>query len=441
MRHIAAILALTSICTLAIAAPSHAVAQDGEIGITAVDATIQALQAHDIPALVAAAGFIERPCVRGGSPSAPYCPPDSPSGELVGSVVFTSCGTWNFWGPGESSIGYLFPSVLQGSASGSVFAVLRGSLTPEPAQDYIVALTPGSPASPTEDGSLWQIRVDGSIVAVADQCAPVGIVQSIERYFPHPAYEVNPDYNCDPPPGASVRAVVTVEGVYGDVNPHFWGHGTTPEGQQLTERFVVSERHAVWRGDLTDSYLLQVGMVVDVEGVRLPNCLIKAATATVSLGGVPAAPTGVSVNFVTREVTWVDNANSEQGFRADYRIAQGPEGSFIVPPNTTKFIVPGEGPLGGCGHTMIDVVAFNSAGDSAPGSYGIVADCFILDTPTARSDTNSIRLPNTGSGSPPGAADRSVWPALAALALAFGSAAMLALSLYGRGRRRGSDHA
>jgi len=429
MRYIAAILALT--LTLVFAAPLRARAQDGETGITAVDATIQALQAHDMPALVAAAGFIDRPCVRGGSASAPYCPPDSPAGELVGSLVFASCGRLAFWGPGESSIGYLFPSVLKGSASGSVFAVLRGSLTPEPVQDYIVALTPGSPASPTEDGSLWQIRPNGSIVAVADQCAPVGIVQSIERYFPQPAYEVRPVYNCDPPPGKPVRAVVTVEGVYGDVNPHFWGHGTTPEGTPLTERFVVSVRNTTWHGDATDFISVHVGMQVDVEGVRLPNCLIDGVSATVSLGGPPTAPTGVRINFATREVTWVDNSNSEQGFRVDYRIAQGAEGAFTVPPNTTHFAVPGEGPLGGCGFTMIDVIAFNSAGESQPARYGVIADCMSLETPAAQNDTGSIRLPNTGTGSAP---DSTAWPAFATLALMFGSAATLALGFSARRR-------
>jgi hypothetical protein len=329
-----------------------------------------------------------------------------------------SCGTPYFW---STSADDLFTTALAGAASSSVFGVLRGSITPEDVQDYIVAVTPGEVASPTEDGSLWQLRADGSIVAIADQCAPAGIVQSIERYFASPVYESGPILNCAPAPGNPVHVVVTVEGVYGDVNPHFWGHGTTPTGEPLTERLVVSVLGTQWEGAITDFYEARLGMNVEVAGTRLPNCLIRATTASVSQGTPLGAPSDVRVDFVTGTITWRDNSIGEEGFSITYELAQGPKGSMIVPPDTTSFIVAGVGPRTGCGYTKIEIVAFNSAGESHSGGYGVVADCFQLEPATTPS-TSVIALPETGTGSSP----TPRWPAFAALsAVIMLSAAML----------------
>ncbi len=172
---------------------------------------------------------------------------------------------------------------------------------------------------------------------------------------------------------------------------------------------------------------------------------LQVATATPTLAPsptptplqLPAAPSrlGLNIGVTPLTVVWDDNSDNEDGFRLRKHVGPGGAPQIIetLPANTTTTSVP-QAPDDfsfeeACRGVQFTVVAFNSAGESAPsnffGPFPLV-DCFLGPPPTS---TAQLPPSGTGGGDGPSGGGGAAFVAAAlaaALGLALGGAAVVA---------------
>jgi hypothetical protein len=165
-----------------------------------------------------------------------------------------------------------------------------------------------------------------------------------------------------------------------------------------------------------------------------PTPTTTPATATPSLQ-IPDAPSDFDFSVpgsTTGGLTWIDNSDSEDGFRLRKTVgfalvppeAIGPTVFAEVPANTTEAAFPELSDEEFCAGVEISIVAFNGAGESAPaeGPNIQATDCigFTPLSPTATAQA-TVTGPTTGTG-----ADSGGGPPTGVLALAASAVALIA---------------
>ncbi|MDZ4278857.1 MAG: hypothetical protein U1B78_06940 [Dehalococcoidia bacterium] len=148
--------------------------------------------------------------------------------------------------------------------------------------------------------------------------------------------------------------------------------------------------------------------------------VVLGIAADCSLQSPPAAPS--NANLVGGVLSWVDNSDTEDGFRITVRIG-GETLEYQVGPDVTSFVIPPEAQLQCPDRATVtyDVSAFNGFGASESVGIGISAICpetFLLATPTIVPRA----LPPAGNGAESGTTGRPplLWLALAAVTVVAG---------------------
>jgi hypothetical protein len=178
-----------------------------------------------------------------------------------------------------------------------------------------------------------------------------------------------------------------------------------------------------------------------VATAQEPTPLATVGPPPTPPAGAPAAPSDLFAAFGT-QLSWTDNSDNEDGFRITRRVFGGsvPDrtDTYEVGANVTSFALPADAPrlCGDEGYTAFDlrIVAFNTAGESAAETYGLLAECELAPTSPVPSPTAETSLPRTGLRG-----ETTSWrsPYLQTMIASFLAATVvLGLALRAGGRRR-----
>lgn len=178
----------------------------------------------------------------------------------------------------EDEVRQAFGLALQRQPSAAVYAILRENADDRPWDSYWVAITEDRPAQATADVDFWNIRDDGRIVHLQNECGPVGAAQQVAYRFPSPDFVMGPFNQCSPSAGETANFMVTVEGLSpGSIEPQFWGPARSTIGTDTGERAIVTVMSdTVWTGDIDRLEDVRVGMELQAVGIRQEDCTIKA---------------------------------------------------------------------------------------------------------------------------------------------------------------------
>ncbi len=427
----ASVIALLAMSMLTTARPSQAAV--ASTGNAAVDATIGDLTSHRIEELLARIDYKARPCSRDPLAVRPLCAGAAPDGSLVASLLVRGCDGRTYFDTDVDSVRYRIAQSFDGSAAGSVFAVVRGSISGDSANDFVAFLNNTDVASPTENAGAWQITTTGRTVAIESYdpyCAPPGAVQMMNRYFGQPTFIIAPLFDCPPDAGLPVTLSVRIAGLYGDTTPQLWGPATVDDTGR-NERAIVHLEDAIWTGRVRSAVDARVGDDVRVKGIRRDDCTVTGNEVITSVApnlAVPAAPSSLRLTGEAEGLAWTDNSTDESGFRitALDRIAFGTQ-TFDVVPNATSFQLPPSARAScaeGRPSMEYTLVAVNSAGSSPSAETGIRAGCAGADP---------LNLPPTGltgvQRSTDGIPDAVLWLALVGSTLVVAGASPLRILL------------
>jgi DNA-binding CsgD family transcriptional regulator len=135
--------------------PSATATPTALTGNAAVDATIGMLQRQDVDALLGLVRFTAIGCsVEQIVGSPPPCPTGTADGTPVDAFSVSQCE--GYYLTGRDDVGQQFEAEFKGSGQSSVYAVLKDpDRTSGTGLAYIVAITPGTPASPTLRSLNW----------------------------------------------------------------------------------------------------------------------------------------------------------------------------------------------------------------------------------------------------------------------------------------------
>jgi len=274
-------------------------------GIPAVDRAIDLLVHQDVDALIGIAQFAPIGCSAQqtvGSP--PPCPAGQPDGTPVDAFPIAQCeGAYT---TSTDQLRGAFGLALLRQPSAAVYAVLRDNSADRSRDSYWIAITQDRPSLATADVSFWNVAADGHVVALQNECGPVGAAQQVAYRFPvNPDFVLGPYINCSPPPGQTANFMITVDSLSpGGVLPQFWGEAQSTLGEDTGERAIVTVRpDTAWTGDINRLEDVRAGMQLEAVGVRQPDCTILAQTILQPLLPSPSAGATTSPSPSTQRYT------------------------------------------------------------------------------------------------------------------------------------------
>ena len=245
-----------------------------------VDHAIDLLVHQDVDGLVGIAGYGPIGCgitQTVGSP--PPCPAGQPEGAPVNVFAVGECEGSDLTNNDQLKVA--FGLALQRQPSAAVYAVLRENSQDRLRDSYWIAITQDRPSQATADVSLWNVTADGHIIALQNECGPIGAAQQVAYRFPiNPEFVLGPFNNCSPSTGETANFMITVDGLSpGGIKPQFWGQAQSTLGSDTGERAIVTVTGTTtWYGDLQRLEDVRTGNVLEAVGRREPDCTILAET-------------------------------------------------------------------------------------------------------------------------------------------------------------------
>ncbi len=245
-----------------------------------VDRVIDLLLHQDVDGLVKLTRYEPIGCSATqtvGSP--PPCAPGAADGTPVNAFAVGECeGSYL---TSDDQLKGAFGLALQRQPSVAVYAVLRDNSQDRTRDSYWIAVTQDRPSQATADVSIWNVSTNGRVVALQNECGPIGAAQQVAYRFPaNPDFVLGPFNNCSPKPGQTANFMIPVDGLSpGGIKPQFWGEAQSTIGSDTGERAIVTIIDTTrWYGERQRLEDVRQGETLQAVGLRQPDCTIVAET-------------------------------------------------------------------------------------------------------------------------------------------------------------------
>lgn len=260
--------------------PTPSASAPARTKIPEIDHVIDLLLRRDVDGLVQLAEYRPIGCsVTQTVGSHPPCAPGQPEGTPINVFVIGQCE--GSYATNDDQLKQAFGFAIQRQPSAAVYAILRDDSEDRTRDGYWIAITQDRPSQATADVSLWNVTTNGHVVALQNQCGPIGAAQQMAYRFPaNPDFVLGPFNSCSPGPGEYANLMITVDSLSpGGIKPQFWGSADSTLGPPTGERAIVTVAPATaWYGGQKALDQVRTGMVLEAVGRRQPDCTILAET-------------------------------------------------------------------------------------------------------------------------------------------------------------------